>query len=80
MHDRRLVASDCFAITKSNSTQLPERCCGLYIGTTGDVAVETEARATVTFTAVPAGGILPIAARKVLSTGTTASNIVGFLS
>lgn len=79
MHDRSLIAGDCFAITKSDSTQLPERCCGLYIGTTGDVVVETESAKAVTFTAVPAGGILPIAARKVKA-ATTASNIVGFLS
>lgn len=80
MHDRKLVAGDCFAITKNNSTMLPERCCGIYVGSTGDVAVETESGKQVTFVGVPTGGIIPIAARKVLSTGTTASSIVGFLS
>lgn len=67
------------AVTKSDSTVLPTTR-GLYIGTTGDVAVtmadDTAGAATVvTFVAVPVG-ILPIQVTKVMSTNTTASNIV----
>jgi hypothetical protein len=69
-------ADEAAAVTKSDATILPTTR-GLYIGTTGDVAV-TMARtgAAIVFTAVPGGVILPIRVTQVLSTGTTASNIV----
>ena len=66
------------AVTKSDSTVLTD-VRGLYIGTTGDVAVTMAGDATataVTFVAVPAGAILPLCVSKVMSTNTTASNIV----
>lgn len=50
---------------------------GLYIGSAGAVAVVMADGTQVTFAAVPAGTILPIAVREVLATGTTASGIVG---
>jgi hypothetical protein len=51
----------------------------LYVGTTGNVAiVACNDTAAVTLTAVPAGTVLPIFVSKVMSTGTTASNIVAF--
>lgn len=71
-----LVTSDAFAVTKSDSTVIT--AFGLYVGTTGDVAVTTAKGNNVTFVGVPAGTIIPIAVSKVLSTGTGASNIVGF--
>lgn len=51
----------------------------LYIGTTGDVAVTTTSGAVVTYKTVPAGAFLWIKTSKVMSTNTTASNIVGHL-
>jgi hypothetical protein len=64
-----------FAITKSDATVIQARA--LYIGVTGDVAVVTEGRdASVVFKAVPVG-ILPVQVTKVLSTGTTATDILG---
>lgn len=49
----------------------------LYIGTSGDVAVVTRGRSTsVIFQNCPVG-ILPVQVTKVLSTGTTASDILG---
>ena len=78
MHDRSNVASGCFAVTKSDSTELPQSCCGLYVGGTGDVVVKTESGLTVTFSAVPAGTILPVAVRRVMN-ATTATLITGSL-
>lgn len=49
---------------------------GLYVGVSGDVAVVTDDRATsVVFKAAPVG-VLPVAVNQVLSTGTTATNIL----
>lgn len=49
---------------------------GLYVGTTGNVKVDMFGSGTVTFTGVPAGTILPIVAKRIYSTGTTASTIL----
>lgn len=65
------------AITKSDTD--PNVFCQLYVGGAGDVKVVTENGDTVTFSAVPVGTILPIRVKQVLSTGTTATNIVGLL-
>jgi hypothetical protein len=59
-------------VVKSDSTVIPTTR-GLYIGTTGDVAVTmADDNAVVTFKAVPVG-ILPIQVTKVMSTNTAAS-------
>lgn len=47
----------------------------LYIGTTGDLVVVMAGGSQVTFQNVPVG-VLPIQVLKVLSTGTSASDIV----
>jgi hypothetical protein len=64
------------AVTKSDSTFVD--FMGIYVGGTGDVAVEDGAGNSTTFPSVPAGLIIPGRIRRVLSTGTTATNIVGF--
>lgn len=67
-------ASRAAAVTPSDTTVVNANA--LYIGTTGNVAlVLREGDAAVTFTAVPVG-ILKVNAYKVMSTNTTASNIV----
>lgn len=73
------VATKVRSVTKSDSTDLTLNGSApraLYIGTTGDVAVIAAGdTAAVTFSSVPVGWF-PIAVRKVMSTNTTASNIV----
>lgn len=65
------------AVTPSDSTDLASATRGLYVGTGGDVKVNTSGGETgIVFTAVPGGTVLPIRVTRVLSTGTTASNIV----
>jgi hypothetical protein len=64
-----------FAVTKSDSTVLTN-VRGLYVGVSGDVAVVFKDTATaVTLKAVPVG-ILPVQVTKVMSTNTTATDIV----
>lgn len=66
-----------FAITKHDTNELSYITKGIYVGGAGDVAVLSYDGSTVTFKAVPAGQILPIMARKVMSTNTTATDMVG---
>ncbi len=67
---------DARSVTLSDTELVPNGVCrALYVGTTGDVKVTTADDTDVTFTAVPVG-ILPVQAKRVFSTGTTASNIV----
>ena len=62
------------AVTPSDSTVVA--CQALYIGTTGNVAIIAEGdSAAVTLKNVPVG-VLPIACKNVMSTNTTASDIV----
>ncbi len=81
-----------FAVTPSDSVELTAIPRGLYIGGAGDVTVilrgdpingTSPATQTttvpVTYKAVPAGTLLPIAAAYVKATGTTATNIVAHL-
>ena len=69
------------AVTKSDTVNFgpasaPTLTRGLYVGGTGDVVAVAEDDSTVTFTAVPAGAILPIRCKRVNSTNTTATAIV----
>lgn len=66
-----------FAVTKSNSTVFTQPTRALYVGGTGDVAVRMVDGTTPTFVAVPAGALLPIRVDQVLSTGTSATSIIG---
>ncbi len=66
---------DAAAITKSDS--VPNNFDAIYIGTTGNLAVEMLCGTVVTFTTVPAGALLPIKVKKVMSTNTTAAAMVG---
>lgn len=71
-----LVTTDAKAVTPSDSTAVS--FFGFYVGGTGDVAVTTFAGTTTTFKAVPVGTTIMVAVSKIMSTGTTATQIVGF--
>ena len=47
-----------------------------YVGGAGNVAAINENGVAVTFAAVPAGAVLPIATKRVNATGTTATNLI----
>ncbi len=66
-----------FAVTPSNSVGFNYVTRALYVGVTGDVTAVGQDGTAVTFPAVPAGMLLPIACIRVNSTGTGASGIVG---
>lgn len=50
--------------------------CYLYVGSAGNVAITTVGGDVVTFNNVPTGSILPIQVRRLMSTGTTATNLM----
>lgn len=62
------------AITPNDSADVNAR--GLYVGTGGDLKVTPQVGADVTFKNVPSGTTLAIFVKRVLSTGTTAGDIV----
>lgn len=75
MSDQSYPAHNAVAVTKSDDTVINARA--LYIGVTGDVAILPKKGDTaVTFIDVQAGTVLPVYARKVMSTNTTAASIV----
>jgi hypothetical protein len=66
------------AVTPSDTTDLPTYAKALYIGTSGDIAVIPVGSPTdtsVIFSGHPTG-YFRVQVRRVLSTGTTAGNIV----
>jgi hypothetical protein len=71
-------ASYARSITPTDGVALAQETRGIYVGVTGDLTVIlTGDTVAVTFKAVPAGSLLPIAVKQVNATGTTASSLVG---
>lgn len=74
--DQTRPAANAVAVTPSNSTRL-EGVRALYIGGAGNVAIKSPGNPTaVTFNGATAGSILPVQVEYVMSTNTTATNIV----
>lgn len=65
-------------VTPNDSTDLTILARGLYIGVAGNVAVKLRGNTgtTITFIGLLQGVIYPIAAQRVMSTDTTATNII----
>lgn len=63
------------SVTPSDTQKLSNPSV-IYVGVTGNVKVLTAQGDTVTFVGVPAGGIVPVQAIQVFSTGTTASSLI----
>ncbi len=72
--DATVSAHGAAAVTPSDSTVFPVTR-GLFVGAGGNIAVRMADGNTLTFTGVLAG-IFPVQVDMVLSTGTTATNIV----
>ncbi|MEM7685933.1 MAG: hypothetical protein ACFB03_09465 [Paracoccaceae bacterium] len=66
---------DAISVTPSDSNDLTFTSRALYVGVSGDLRVLTAGGSTVTFTNV-AEGLLPMRVSRVLSSGTTAADIV----
>ena len=69
-------ADNAAAVTPSDSTDLAFTSRALYVGGAGNIVCTMLGGGDVTFTAVPAGMILPIRVTRVKSTSTTATSII----
>lgn len=73
-------ADNAAAVTPNDSTDLAVVPRGLYVGGAGTLIVHMKDAAgdaaSVSFVGVAGGSLLPIRPSRVLSTGTTATNIV----
>ena len=70
-------AIDGSMIVPSDATDLAHVTRALYVGSGGQVAAQLASGSTVTFAAVPSGTLLPLRVRRVMSTGTSAADLVG---
>jgi len=69
----------CFAVTPDDDDDLPELVRGLYVGGGGAVAIHDAEGGTTVFSGVPSGTVLPVRARRVRATDTTATALVGLV-
>lgn len=67
-------ARDIQPVTPSDTVDLPAVAAGLYVETGGDLVMTTAADQTRTIT-VPDMSIVPVGAKRVFDTGTTATGI-----
>lgn len=75
--DPSTTARNAVAVVPSDTVDLTVYAKALYIGVTGDVAVIPVGQSTsVIFKAHPVGYFVGCQVRRVLSTGTTATNIL----
>ena len=65
-----------FDVTPDDDAVITTLHKGLWVGTAGDVRVQMWESGIVTLKGVVAGYLIPIRAKKVYATGTTAADIV----
>lgn len=65
-----------YAITPSDSADLPVRPRAIYCKASGDIVIRDDDGTQITYT-LAAGDVLPIRAVRILATGTTAT-VVGW--
>ena len=71
------MASKGFAVTPADS-DLTQVAYGFYVGGDGDVSVQGTDGNNYTLSGLTAGTFVPVIAKQIRSTGTTATNIIGF--
>ena len=73
-------AQSCFAITPADDQDLAQATKAIYIGQAGDVRLlALQDAEAVTFLNVAAGSVLDVRARRILATGTSASDMIGLV-
>lgn len=72
-------ASHAFSIAPSDSAELVEVTRGIYVGSAGHLSAVLLSGATVTFSNLAGGTVLPVRVRQVRATGTTAASLLGLV-
>lgn len=70
-------AVDGFAITPDNAEELDEVTRAIFVGTGGDIAIVLKSGVDLLFKNVGSGTMLPVRARLVKATGTSAGDMLG---
>jgi hypothetical protein len=65
-----------FSVTPSDGSDQPQVSRAIWVGGAGNLSVVTRGGDTITFVGVPSGTLIPIRAKRIRSTGTTATSIV----
>lgn len=66
-----------FAITTSDSTDLAAETRAIYVGGAGDLVAVLASGDEVSFVGLAGGTLLPVRARRIKATGTSATHLVG---
>lgn len=70
-------SDDVIAITPDDDNDLAEGACrSIYVGGDGNIKLDTAKGQTVTVVGLVAGDLLPIMAKRVHATDTTATNLL----
>ena len=72
-------AASGFAVSPNDASDLPETTRALYVGIGGNMAVRMLSGETLTLSNLSAGSLLPLRVTRVMSSGTTASAIIGLV-
>jgi len=73
-------AADCFAITPSDTQDLPKATKAIYVGTGGDIVLRPlNGDQDIVLANTIGGSIIDIRVRAIRATGTTALDIVGLI-
>lgn len=71
-------STEAFAITPSDTVELPAVTKAIYVGSAGHVTLRPlHASADVTYRNVPTGSYLTVRSSHVRATGTTATDLIG---
>ena len=66
-----------FAVTPSDSVDLPRETRAIYVGSSGDLSLLLVDGSAVTLAGIVGGSLVPVRATRVKATDTTASLLVG---
>lgn len=70
-------AREAVALTPDDATDLEDPTRAIFVGGSGNLAVQMISGQTVTFDNIQAGVIYPLRVARVLATGTTATGLLG---
>lgn len=70
---------DGFAITPHDTNELTKVTRSIWVGAAGTVVLVTKGGTTLTFNGCAAGSVIPVRAKIVKSTGTTATGLIGLV-